>query len=89
VCRLAYLDALGEPLPPRPGYALGKTWVHPVPDFRAWWGARGEGGSAGGFPLRAWLGGANAVFSPDDPMPGLAQLAECGRKGLKRLLPRR
>lgn len=89
VCRLAYLDALGEELPPRPDYELGRTWVHPVPDLRAWWGGLREGGGSGGFPLRSWLGGANAVFSPDDPMPGVAQLAQCGRKGLSRLLPGR
>jgi D-aspartate ligase len=89
VCRLAYLDALGEQLPPRPDYELGRTWVHPVPDMRAWWGGLRDGTRTGGFPLRAWLGGANAVFSPDDPMPGLAQLAQCARKGLSRLRPAR
>jgi hypothetical protein len=57
--------------------------------MRAWLGGRRDGTRTGGFPLRAWLGGANAVFSPDDPMPGLAQLAQCGRKGLSRLRPGR
>src|SRR5439155_10089079 len=67
LCLLAYRDALGQPLPPVGSYKIGQTWVHPVPDLRAWWQARRAGDRAGGFPLGAWLGGANAVFSRDDP----------------------
>jgi D-aspartate ligase len=89
VCRLAYMDALGQELPDPPGYEVGRTWVHPLPDLRAWWAGRRSGGTAGGFPLRAWLGGANAVFSLDDPMPGLSQLAWAARKVAGSSLPGR
>ncbi len=82
VCLMAYRDALGLPLPSAPEYRVGRTWVHPMPDLRAWWAGRGSGGTAGGFPLRSWLGGANAVFSWDDPMPGIEQLARSARKAV-------
>jgi D-aspartate ligase len=71
---MAYRDALGLPLAPAARYPVGHAWVNPVPDLRAWWG-RGAGGHAGGVPVRSWLGGANAVFSWDDPMPAVEALA--------------
>ena len=88
VCTMAYLDALGEPLPRVEGYRLGTTWVHPVPDLQAWWSARRHRSRAGGLPLRAWFGGANAVFGWDDPKPALDELARSGKRILRGKTPR-
>jgi predicted ATP-grasp superfamily ATP-dependent carboligase len=85
VCLLAYRDALGQPLPHVSSYKIGQTWVHPVPDLRAWWQARRAGDRTGGFPLRVWLGGANAVFSRDDPKPAVEELALTAKRVLRRL----
>ena len=82
VCSMAYRDALGLPLPDPPDPEVGQTWVHPLPDLKAWWKDRLKGG----IPIRTWLGGANAVFAPDDPMPGLEQ---AGRALLSRVRSRR
>ena len=80
VCGMAYHDALGEPLPHAGEYRIGGTWVHPVPDLRAWWTGRMHGDRAGGFPLRAWFGGANAIFSWDDPKPAVKEAGRLGRQ---------
>ena len=81
---MAYLDALGLPLPPASGYRVGRTWVHPLPDLRAWWAARSRGEVLGGFPVRSWFTGANALFAWDDPMPAGGELARIARKLLGR-----
>jgi predicted ATP-grasp superfamily ATP-dependent carboligase len=78
VCAMAYDDALGRPLPATSVYRIGQTWVHPIPDLRAWRTARKLGDRAGGFPLRLWFGGANAVFSRDDPKPAVEALVQSG-----------
>jgi predicted ATP-grasp superfamily ATP-dependent carboligase len=88
VCGMAYRDALGQPIAAAPDYRIGRTWVHPVPDFKAWWAGRKGGGSAGGFPMRTWLGGANALFTPDDPMPGFEQFKQSLRSAARRALKR-
>jgi D-aspartate ligase len=73
VVPMAYRDALGLPIRSIEEYRVGATWVHPLPDVRSWWAARGRG--PGGFPLRYWLSGANAVYSRDDPGPAVDELA--------------
>jgi predicted ATP-grasp superfamily ATP-dependent carboligase len=88
VCGMAYRDALGQPVGSAPDYRIGRTWVHPVPDFKAWWEGRHKGGTAGGFPMRNWLGGANALFTPDDPMPGFEQFKVSVRNAARRLRAR-
>ena len=75
VCTMAYRDAIGQPLPRISAYKIGKTWVHPGPDLKAWWAGHRRGEQTGTFPLRAWFGGANAVFSWDDPKPAVDELA--------------
>jgi predicted ATP-grasp superfamily ATP-dependent carboligase len=75
VCTMAYRDAIGQPLPRLSAYKIGKTWVHPGPDLKAWWAGHRHGEQTGPFPLRAWFGGANAVFSWDDPKPAGEELA--------------
>ena len=83
VCAMAYRDALGEPLPQASEYRVGQSWVHPVPDLGAWWTGRVHGDRAGGFPLRVWFNGANAVFSWDDPKPAAEELVRVGGRLLK------
>jgi predicted ATP-grasp superfamily ATP-dependent carboligase len=84
LCLLAYRDALGQPLPRVDPYRVGQTWVHPVPDLRAWWQARRTDDHSAGFPLRVWFTGANAVFSRDDPKPALEELGRVAGRVLRR-----
>jgi predicted ATP-grasp superfamily ATP-dependent carboligase len=83
VCTMAYRDALGEPIATISTYEIGRTWVHPVPDLTAWWMDRKRADRAGGFPLRVWFTGPNAVFSWDDPTPALDEIVRVGRRLLK------
>ena len=89
LCLMAYRDALGFPVSSALEYRVGRRWVHPLPDFRAWRAGRKGDGNAGGFPLRSWVGGANALFSRDDPMPGLGQVADAARRAVVRACSRR
>jgi predicted ATP-grasp superfamily ATP-dependent carboligase len=82
VTHMAYRDALGLPLEPAHGYRLGRVWVHPLRDLRAWRASRSVNGAAGGFPLKHWFGGANAIFSWDDPMPVTDELERLGRQAI-------
>ena len=77
---MAYRDTLGLPLPEAGQYRVGRTWVHPIPDLRAWWAARRSGEVLGGFPPRAWFRGANALFSWDDPKPVAGEVARLARR---------
>ena len=79
---MAYRDALGLAVATAPGYRLGRTWVNPVPDLRAWWAGRARGEGVGGVPPRSWFGGANALFTRDDPMPVADELARLARKAV-------
>jgi predicted ATP-grasp superfamily ATP-dependent carboligase len=79
---MAYRDSLGLSVPTASGYRVGRTWVHPVPDIRAWWAARARGEVVGGLPPRSWFRGANAVFSWDDPMPVADELARLTRQAV-------
>jgi predicted ATP-grasp superfamily ATP-dependent carboligase len=81
---MAYRDALGLPLAETEGYRVGRTWVHPVPDLRAWWSSRAGRKATAGLPLRAWCGEANAIFSWDDPMPAIGELVRVSRRALSR-----
>ena len=74
LCLMAYRDALGLPVAGGDEYRVGRTWVHPVPDLRAWRAGRKTGAVAGARPLRAFFSGANAIFARDDPMPVLDEL---------------
>lgn len=77
---MAYRDAVGLPMPESGTYRVGRTWVHPLPDLRAWWAARKSGEVLGGFPLRSWFRGANALFSWDDPKPVAEEVARLARR---------
>ena len=79
VVMAAYRDAAGLPAVDLGGYRVGCRWVHPVLDLRAMWAARRLPQPIGPSPLRAWAGGANAVFAADDPLPLLAELGHATR----------
>jgi D-aspartate ligase len=86
---MAYRDALGLPVPPAPRYQVGRTWVHPIPDLKAWWGlVRGGGDVVGGFPLWSWFRGANALFTRDDPGPAAEELGRLARRVLRGRRPK-
>jgi predicted ATP-grasp superfamily ATP-dependent carboligase len=82
LCLMAYRDALGLPFAGGADYRVGRTWVHPVPDLRAWFASRRRGRVAGGVPPRAFFGAANAIFSFDDPKPLADELGRRARSGL-------
>lgn len=82
LCLMAYRDALGLPFAAGGDYHVGRMWVHPVPDLRAWWAGRRAGRVAGSIPPRAFFGAANAVFSLDDPKPLADELGRRARNGL-------
>jgi predicted ATP-grasp superfamily ATP-dependent carboligase len=88
VCTMAYRDALGEPMPTGAGYRIGRTWVNPVPDLTAWWTGLRHGDRTGGFPVRSWFTGPNAVFSWDDPLPAVEEIARLFRIIALRRKPR-
>ena len=78
---MAYRDVLGLPVPDAPDYQVGRTWVHPLPDLRAWWAARGRGEGPSALPFPAWFRGANALFARDDPSPAVEEIFRVLRKG--------
>jgi D-aspartate ligase len=77
---LAYRDALGLALSDGPPYPIGRTWVNPAPDLRAWHAVRFRGPS----PPRAFFGGANAVWSVDDPLPAIDELLRLSARTVRR-----
>jgi hypothetical protein len=62
VCRLAYRDALGEPVEPVTTYEIGRRWVHEFRDPPAWLGERGRRLN----PLVSWRNCEYAIFSRDE-----------------------
>jgi D-aspartate ligase len=75
LCMMAYRDALGIAFAGGREYRIGRTWVHPLPDLRAWRAGRRAGEVAGPTPVRAFFDGANAIFAGDDPMPAVDELS--------------
>jgi D-aspartate ligase len=80
IAGLAYRDALGLALSDGPPYPIGRTWVNPAPDLRAWHALRFRGPS----PARAFFGGANAVWSMDDPLPAFDELLRLSARIVRR-----
>ena len=71
VLRLAWLDALEQPVPDVTDYRVGRRCVYPSYDAAAW-RAMPPGGRPSRLGLyRSWLGARQPVFQLDDPMPGL------------------
>ena len=75
VCSMAYDDALGLPVADGGSYPVGRRWVYPLLDVRAWLAARGGAESGGGAPPLAWRGATQAVFERRDPLPVVDELA--------------
>ncbi len=71
VCRSAYLDALGEPVPEVVDYPLGRRCVHPYHDYFACRELRQRGELSLGGWLTSWIGARQPVFQWMDPWPGV------------------
>jgi predicted ATP-grasp superfamily ATP-dependent carboligase len=84
VVHMAYLDALGVDVAPQTWYAIGKRWVHTIPDLRSRWHAR-DGSGVRPHAAQRWWRATHAVFQTTDPVPGLVQLRRTARDGLRRL----
>jgi hypothetical protein len=80
VCRLAYRDALGEPVEPVTAYEVGRRWVHEFRDLPAWLGERGRRLT----PLVSWRDCEYAIFSRDDKKPFVVAARHDARSLLSR-----
>jgi predicted ATP-grasp superfamily ATP-dependent carboligase len=87
IAQIAYLRALGRPVPPIRGYRTGVHEWHPPEDLKAFAAYR----RAGELDARAWLGSLRrrqhfAMLRPSDPLPTLATAAvRAGRLVARRL----
>src|SRR5262249_27641581 len=80
VSRLAYRDALGEPVAPVTSYEVGRRWVYEFLDLRAWLDERARRLN----PLVSWRNCEYAIFSRDDTSPFVHK----ARRGARFLLSR-
>jgi predicted ATP-grasp superfamily ATP-dependent carboligase len=75
VCLLAYHDALGEPIAPVRGYAVGRSCVYPYYDYYACRALRREGRLSLLAWGASWLKAMQPVFRWSDPRPALGEVA--------------
>ncbi len=88
VCKPAYLDTLGQPLPVQQPYRVGVRLICPYQDWRAW--KELPPGTTSFSELMAfWAGATQARWRPDDPMPALFSASRDGRGWLARRASRR
>jgi len=80
VCKLAYLDALGQPGEPVEGYKAGRRWVHLSQDYLAYRELRRKGQLNLGSWVRSWLGAEDAMLRWSDPGPFLANLLRARKR---------
>lgn len=75
VCRMAYDDALGQPIAPIRGYALGRQGGVPIHDFRAW---RAAGTQHASFTsiLKTWTSACSTPFHFNDPLPAIRYILD-------------
>lgn len=86
VCRSAYLDALGQPVPEVLEYPLGRRCVHPYHDYFAVQALRQRGELTLKEWLTSWIGARQPVFQWTDPWPGFrGTVATLVRRMKKRL----
>jgi D-aspartate ligase len=84
VCRMAYQDALGEPVEPVTRYAVGRTCVYPYYDFYACRDLRRRGQLSPIAWAKSWLASMQPVFRWNDPLPALTELATIVSRRLRR-----
>ena len=76
VCRMAYDDALGEPVETVREYAVGRTLVFPYYDYFACVDAWRRGELSLFEWARSWMHAMQPVFQLRDPTPGLRSFAK-------------
>jgi predicted ATP-grasp superfamily ATP-dependent carboligase len=75
VCKMAYQDALNEPVETVEHYDVGRPLVFPYHDYFACKELRREGRLSVRAWIRSWIGAMQPVFQLQDPAPGLLALA--------------
>jgi D-aspartate ligase len=87
VCRLAYQDALEEPIEPIKSYPIGRRCVYLPNDIHVY---RHDPESAGPLLrwLRSWIGADGALSARDDPGPAIALLWEALTRYFKKKVRR-
>lgn len=85
VCELAYLDALGCPVPERLSFPLGARHMLMPDDFHAFRSYRRDGI----LTFRSWFreirGASDAIFRRNDPMPALDPIFEFPGRVVRKL----
>ncbi len=85
VCELAYLDALGRPVPERMSFPVGARHMLMPDDFHAYRAYRREGS----LTFRNWFGevwgASDAVFRRNDPMPAFEPIFEFPGRVVRKL----
>lgn len=93
VCRMAYKDALSEPVETIERYEIGRKLVFPYYDYFACRSLRRDGTLSTWGWLRSWTGAMQPVFQLRDPVPGmlafLGTMTGLVRNRLARLWPAR
>jgi D-aspartate ligase len=85
VSTMAYRDALGLPVEPVDGYAVGERCVLLAQDIRAYLHERRHHDAAGvGAWMRSWIGATPTVLALDDPLPSLTLRSFLARRLLAR-----
>jgi predicted ATP-grasp superfamily ATP-dependent carboligase len=85
VCRLAYQDALGEPVQGVRSYAIGRRCVYPYYDYYACRALRRDGRLSLAAWATSWLTAMQPVFRWADPLPALGEVAAIVRGRVRRL----
>jgi D-aspartate ligase len=87
LCEMAYLDAQGLPVPLSTGFQTGRRCAHMALDFAGYWNT--DRGIGAVWRWKKSLKGAeDAVFSRDDPKPGIWNTIMAMRSHLRRILSR-
>jgi D-aspartate ligase len=76
VCSMAYWDALGTPIDPVTSYAVGRSSVFMMNDFRAWRDSSSSGGPGVWSLLHTWYHAMATPFHWNDPRPVLQYLGQ-------------
>lgn len=88
VCKMAYREALGEPIDSSAEYDVGRRCVYTYYDLYAGWNELRADRLTVLEWMGSWVGSDRAIFSWDDPMPALAAIWGRMRQVLRRRLGR-